>query len=199
MAVGDECTLRIVGRYQDQNIVNTLHYRITGQTSGEPEILDQLTGGWDVNYKSGWLARHEDAYELVGLKAFGKTGASKTPSFRSIGDAGTVAGTPLMAAVCRTITLYTADAKHRRRGRIMLSGTDDAMIDDDDGSVSTTEIAALTAFGVVLLPPLVVNSDEFQLGIPATAVDTWQDITDAKGRETPSLISSRRIRQFLIG
>ena len=81
----------------------------------------------------------------------------------------------------------------------MLSGTDDAMIDDADGSVTTTEITALTALGVAMIVPLAGAGDEFQLGIPLTATDPWQDITDAKGRETPSLVSSRRIRQFLIG
>ncbi len=199
MAVTDECTLRVVGRYQDQNIVNTLHYRIIDQISLETEILAALLTLWEAAVKTDWLARHIDTYELVGLKAFGKTGASKTPAFESIGEAGVVVGSEVSSSVCRTVTLYTADVKHRRRGRVMLSGGEILMFDDADGSVSTTEITALTALGGTLMLPLQGVGDEFHLGIPATATDAWQDIIDTRGRETPSLVKSRRIRQFLIG
>lgn len=199
MAVGDECTVRVVGRYQDQNIVNTLHYRIVGQNVGEQLVLKSLLNIWETNIKAAWLARHSDAYKLIGLKAFRKTGAAKTPAFNTVDTSGDVVGTELPSSVCRTITLYTNSAKHRRRGRIMLSGTDNAHIDANDGSVATAEITLLTTLGTTMLAPMAVAGDEFQLGLPSTATDGWEDITDAKGRETPSSVTSRRIRQFLIG
>lgn len=81
----------------------------------------------------------------------------------------------------------------------MLSGSDEAMVEASDGSLTTAQITALKTFADLLLPPLVVNSDEFQLGIPATVADSWEDIVDTLGRETPSSVTSRRIRQYLIG
>lgn len=199
MAVGDECTLRIVGRFQDQNIVNTMHYRIATQTSGDLDILESLCDAFDTIIKSSWVGRHISTYELIGLKAFRKTGTSKTPGFKSIGTEGAVVGTEVPSSMCRTITLYTADAKHRRRGRVMLSGSAAAMFDATDGSVTSTEIAALDALGVLLKGQISNSGDEFDPGIPATAVDSWQDFVDSKARETPSVVTSRRIRQFLIG
>ena len=75
MAVDDVVVLRAVGRYQSQNVVNTMHYKITAQTSTELAILASLTLAWDTDIRLEWLARHSDEYTLIGLKAFRVTGA----------------------------------------------------------------------------------------------------------------------------
>lgn len=81
----------------------------------------------------------------------------------------------------------------------MLSGSAVAHFDIADGSVTTVEITALTALGGTLMTNLDNGTEVFSLGIPATVVDTWQDITDTAGRETPSIVRSRRVNQFLVG
>jgi hypothetical protein len=199
MAVDDVLTLRVVGRYQDQNIVNTLHYRITAQQSPENDICSALAQQWSTDVQSAWVGDHSDAYTLVGLKAFRQSGVSNTPYFVSIGAAGLVAGDGMPAFVCRTITLYTDSANHRRRGRVMLSGTPVATVDATDGSLTTAEISNLDTLGILLAQPIEAANDSFQLCIPATDVLPVEDITDTKARETPSSVTNRRIRQFLIG
>lgn len=199
MAVGDEFTLRVVGRYQEQNIVNTLHYRIINQTASDQEILNALLILWETALEVAWCARHIDTYTLVGTKAFGKTGDAKTPAFRPIGTAGAVVGEEVPASVCRTITLYTASTNHRRRGRIMLSGTAVTQLNVNDGSVTVPEQALLTTFGELINTNLSGGGDEAQIILPSTDLLPLEAITDVKGRPTPSLIRSRRIRQFLIG
>ena len=199
MASGDECTLRIVGRYQEQNIVNTMHYRISSQASSDLLILKQLVSGWLSNYQSAWTNCHVDDYELIGIKAFGKTGTAKTPAFSAVSASGAVTGDGHPAFVCRTITLYTADPKHRRRGRLMLSGTPVSHIDTTDGSLTASAETIMNALAAALIGTLSVGSDEFQPGIPAVGTDTWQDFVDYLSRQTPSAVTSRRIRQFLIG
>lgn len=199
MAVGDVCTLRIIGRYQSQNIVNTLHYRIDDQGSSEQEILQQLCDGFYASFLVAWQARHIDTYTLVGLKAFGLTGAAKTPGFKSASDAGSIVGEEVPAAVCRTITLYTASAKHRRRGRLMLSGSAVAHFNTNDGGVTSAEVALLDTLGSNLDNGISITPDTFALVIPASGVDPVEVVVDTKGRTTPSIVKSRRIRQFLIG
>lgn len=199
MATGDIVTLRAVGRYQDQNIVNTFHYEITDQQAGETEILDTLLTAWENTVEPDWLTAHSTAYTLVGLKAFNHTGAAKTPAFRSVGFLGSRSGTPAANFVCRTITMYTASAKHRRRGRFMLSGTITEDIDANDGSLTDAAIAVLDALGAVLDGAIMHDLNTFVPGIPPTAVDPFEPFTDYKGRETPSSVTSRRIRQFSIG
>lgn len=199
MAVQDECTLRIIGRYQSQNIVNTMHYRITAQSTDDKDILDQLCALWATANQSEWLGCHSTAYELIGLKAFGKTGTSKTPGIQSVGEDGTRSGSPMVASVCRTITLYTADVKHRRRGRVMLSGSITEDFEADDGSLTTAALTLLTALGAKLITTLSGGGDEFKPGIPAAGADTWQDFVDKLARERPSQVGTRRVREFYIG
>lgn len=199
MAVTDECTLRIIGRYQSQNIVNTMHYRITTQASSELEVLGNLCDLWDSSNKADWLAAHSTAYELIGLKAFGKTGTAKTPGVKSLGDGGTRSGTPAPNFVCRTITLYTADVKHRRRGRLMLSGTITEDLDTNDGSLTSGGLAVMDNLGIKAIAQLTGGGDDFDPGIPAAGVDIWQNFTDYASRETPSSVTSRRVREFYIG
>lgn len=199
MAVNDVCTLRVVGRYQDQNIVNTLHYEIMDQDSSDQEILSSLCSGWEAAHETEWLARHIDTYELIGLKAFRKTGDAKTPHYHPIGEAGSVVGEEIPSPVCRTITLYTGDAKHRRRGRVMLSGTAVAHLSTTDGSVVAAELVLLNLLGDSLRSALESGLDSWRLCIPATEVDDSQAIVDVKARVTPSIVKSRRIRNFLIG
>lgn len=199
MAVGDIVTLRAVGRYQDQNIVNTMHYQIVDQAISEQQILDALCADWDTNMSSLWCGRHQLTYELIGVKAFNHTGDAKRPGFKAIGTPGLVVGDALLAHTCRTITLYTDSDKHRRRGRIMLSGSEKSMFDASDGSVDSVEVTALEVLGTALMQTLAVNGDSFQLCIPPTLVDPVEIISSVRGRVTPSVVTSRRIRQFLIG
>lgn len=199
MAVNDEVTVRVVGRYQAQNIVNTLHYEIIEQAAEEKDILSELLTVWATTLKVQWLARHLDTYQLVGLKAFNKEGAAKTPAFSSLGDSGTVVGDEVASVVCRTITLYTASDNHRHRGRIMLSGSGTGMFDDADGSVSTVEIAALTALGGAFESGLSAVGNSFRFVLGSTLTHGVFPIVDSAGRETPSVLRSRRIKQFLIG
>lgn len=90
MAATDECTLKIIGRFQNQNIVNTMHYIVKTDATGDLTILQNLCEAFDTAIKTAWLACHLDTYTLVGLKAFGKTGTSKTPGVLIVGDAGVV-------------------------------------------------------------------------------------------------------------
>jgi hypothetical protein len=199
MAQGDECTLRIIGRYQSQNIVNTMHYRIADQTTDDKDILDQLCTLWETANKTDWLACHNTAYTLVGLKAFGKTGTAKTPGTKAVGDAGTRSGTPVPANVCRTITLYTADVKHRRRGRVMLSGSISEDFEAGDGSLTESILTLLATLGAKLILALEGGGDEFKPGIPAAGADVWRDFNDLRARERPSQVGTRRVREFYIG
>jgi len=199
MAISDELTLRIVGRYQSQNIVNTLHYRIVDQTSSDLAICESLVEGWDTAMRTLWCGVHIDTYTLVGLKCFRKTGTAKTPHFKLVTSVGTVAGDEVPSPICRCITLYTADSKSRRRGRIMLSGSEAGMFNTSDGAVSASQISNLETMMATLIQNIDHSSDEFELGIPAANGDSFQAITDSKPRVTPAVVTSRRIRQFLIG
>lgn len=199
MAVQDECILRIVGRFQSQNISQTLHYRIMAQAAPDKTILQSLCTGWNTTFGTAWAAAHSTAYELIGLKAFRKTGDSKTPGYLALGTAGTVTGDAAPAFCCRTITMYTTDAKFRRRGRLMLSGSPVAHFDTADGSLTDAAKLLLDAIGALLPPSFTFAGDEFQAGLPAVAPDTWQDCSDTRSRETPSNVKSRRVRRFSIG
>lgn len=199
MAATDVCILKIVGRYQEQNIVNTLHYQITTQASEDTEVLEHLIQAWYGANETAWLARHSDQYELIGYKAFKKTGSAKTPSYVPRGNSGAVVGDEQPAAICRTITLYTADAKFRRRGRIMLSGSVADMFNDTDGAVTSTEMSLLATLGGYFLGTISDSGDEFRCVIPAAGEDGVQPVIDTKGRATPSIVRSRRVRNFHIG
>lgn len=199
MAVGDVSTLRIVGRYQDQNIVNTMHYKHTAQDTDDEGVLAVLLAAWEADWEAVWLARHSEDYELIGLKAFRQAGEPKTPAFLTIGEAGGVVGTELPALVCRTITMYTASAKHRRRGRLMLSGSVAESFNATDGALTATELAALVTMAGLCSTVLTNLDDSFAPCIPANATDDEELIIDALPRVTPSAVTSRRIKQYLIG
>ena len=199
MAQNDIVTLKVVGRYQGQNIVNSINWKILDQSSPETTVLENLCLGFVQDIEAAWLARHIDSYELVGYKAFNHTGAAKTPCFLPSGDAGGVVGEELPASVCRTITLYTASAKHRRRGRIMLSGTAVAMLNTDDGAVTSSEMSSLGTLGTYFTTSLTYGDDTFFCCIPPSGEDPVELIVDTMGRNTPSILRSRRIREFLVG
>lgn len=199
MAIGDEVTLRVVGRYQNQNVVNTFHYKIGAQASSEQTILNNLCVLWDAANTAAWVLRHLSDYVLVGIKAFGKEGAAKIPGYKIIGTAGGVTGTSLPALICRVITFYTASANHRRHGRAMLSGTDEAMLEGTDGSVTATEVGLLDTLATALTTALTGDDDEFVPIIPSTDVLPLEEIIGFKSRVTPASITSRRIRRFLVG
>ena len=199
MAVDDICVLRIVGRYQQQNIVNTLHLQIEAQVSSEQEILDQLVIGWDTAFRNAWLAAHIDTYELIGLKAFRVDGAAKVPAYSNIGQNGTVTGDEVPSNVCRTITLYTASTNHRRRGRVMLSGSAQAMFNASDGSVTVAEVGVLQTIGNLIDAGFSMDSDDFVFCLPATDTLPIELVTKSLARVTPSAVKSRRVSQYLIG
>lgn len=199
MATGDVSTLRVVGRYQGQNVVNTMHYKHTDQQGGDQDILRDLCLAWSGGLKSAWLARHNASYELVGIKAFRNTGSAKTPGFLVVSENGDVVVDQVPSLLCRTITLYTAETNHRIRGRVMLSGSNANMFDVTDGSVTTTELGLMTVLAELLLDQIDEATNLFDLVLPATVAGGPYDVVDAKARVTPSAVTSRRVRQFLIG
>lgn len=199
MAVDDIVSLRVVGRYQSQNVVNTLHYRVVSQSSSEQELLDNLAEGWLTELETPWLARHLDTYTLIGTKAFNDTGDAKVPGFNASGQGGVVVGEELPSYVCRTITLFTDSDNYRRRGRIMLSSTAVAQLETTDGAVTDAEVTLLTALGNTLMAVLDITTDTFQLCIPPVGELPYEDVTAVRGRKTPSSVTTRRIRQYLIG
>lgn len=199
MAATDVSLIRIVGRYQQQNIVNTLHYQHYAQTSTEEDVLEDFITAWSTANETAWLACHIDSYELIGYKAFRVTGAAKIPAYENRAQNGTVAGEEVPSNVCRTVTLYTASANHRRRGRVMLSGSEASMFNITDGSVTVAAVAILQTLGDLLDTRVETGGDAFDLCLPATATLPVELVTKSVGRVTPSAVKSRRVSQYLIG
>lgn len=200
MAVDDIALVRVVGRYQSQNIVNNLYYQIVTQNSGEDVIMDLLCNDWDDQLQSDWLDRHIDDYQLIGIRAFSMTGDPKPPGSKAVGQPGNVVGTPQESFVCRTITLYPLTGSSKHRGRVMLSGGVETMFADLDGSVTPAEITLLSDLGDTLIEPLAgPSTDAYQLIIFNRTLKTPISIIRGVGRPTPSITRSRRIRQFSIG
>jgi len=199
MAVDDIVGVRIVGRYQQQNIVNTMHYKIIAQAVSEALVLQFLSDLWETSHKTAWLALHIDTYSLMGIRAFNKVGVNKKPGITHIDEAGGVALDEAPSPLCRTITLYTESDNYRRRGRLMLSGSNVSDFDDEDGAVTGSVIGSLQAFGSDVVENIDAGGTEFQPGLPPTDVLPWEPFTSALGRATPSLVRSRRVRGFSIG
>lgn len=200
MAAGDNLTVRIVGRYQSQNIVNTLHYNLSVQGSSDQDVCEAFAIAWDTHHRSAWLAAHSTAYELIGIKCFRLGGTAKTPGFSTIGEDGTRSGTPAPSSVCRTITLYTGSTNSRKRGRVMLSGSIVEDFSPTDGAVLSAARAVMNSLGDALLAGITANGDDGgDLILPPAGIDPEEPVTDYKSRVTPSSVTTRRIRQFLIG
>ena len=199
MATDDIIQLRIVGRYQQQNIVNTLHYQISQQSSSDLDILGNFITDWGTALEIAFLACHIDTYELIGYKAFRVDGTAKTPAYENRGQNGTVVGDEVPSNVCRTITLYTASANHRRRGRLMLSGSEAGMFNLTDGSVTVAAVAILQTLGDLLSATLEETADTYNLVLPASGANPIIEVNAAVGRVTPSAVKSRRVSQYLIG
>ncbi|GAG73558.1 unnamed protein product, partial [marine sediment metagenome] len=79
MVVDDVAVVRVVGRFQSQNIVNTFHYRLTSVASAPVSVLQNLSITWDADHGAAWLARMSDAYDLIGVKAFVAKGDAVPP------------------------------------------------------------------------------------------------------------------------
>jgi hypothetical protein len=199
MAIDDVSLIRIVGRYQQQNVVNTLHYQHTAQVSEDRDILNDFLIAWGDANETAWLACHIDSYELIGYKAFRVTGTAKIPAYINVGSNGTVAGEEVPSNVCRTITLYTGSTNHRRRGRVMMSGSATGMFNTTDGAVTTVHTAILQDLGDLLDTTLVTGADEFDLCLPASNGLPVEHVVASIGRVTPSSVKSRRVSQYLIG
>lgn len=199
MAVDDIIGIQIHGRYQQQNIVNLIHYQITEQTFDEMTILGNLCVAWETANKTAWLARHIDTYSLMGLKAFSLTGDNKLPGIRHIDEAGAVVGTEAPSPLCRTLTLYTGSDNYRRRGRVMLSGSADTMFNDDDGAVTDAELTALVTLGTALLDDVGSGGNVCVPGLAPNGILPYERYIGVLARKTPALIRSRRVRGFSIG
>lgn len=199
MAVNDVSVLRIVGRYQQQNCVSSLHYRHTLQGDDEIDVLEAFITEWATAVETAWLAAHIDTYELIGYKAFRVSGAAKVPAYQNRGMNGTVTGNEVPSNVCRTITFFTASANHRRRGRVMLSGSEMFMFNDTDGALSTAAVALLQAIGDLLDTDIADGTNTFELVLPATDALPVEPVIKCLGRVTPSALKSRRVKQYLIG
>lgn len=199
MAVGDIAILNIVGRYQSQNIVTTLHYEVITQGSDEEAILGALCTQWKATHESGLVAQLNDQMTIIGYKAFNKVGSATVPGYVDSGTAGTVVDTGLPAFVNKTITLYTASAKYRRRGRFTMSGVSEGELVASDGSILPATLTIMASFGAALLVNVSGGGDEWRLCIPAVGADPVEPIVGVLARPKPTILKSRRIREFLIG
>jgi hypothetical protein len=199
MPVGDIAVLRAVGRYQDQNIVNTMHYEVEIQSSDDIDLWQQLADDWASAISTLWLGRHIDAYSLVGVKVFTAKGNPHPPGFTQVDGIGTVVGTGSGALLGRTITLYTDDPSPAARGRVQLSGGTTDMFDPDTGQVVPAEITLLNALGALLTQIINEQDNEYKLVVFRKLPERIANIVLAKGRITPSVIRSRRARVFTIG
>lgn len=199
MAVADTVLVRVVGRFQSQNIVNTFHYEVESQASEQKNLLQNLAILWDTVNGAAWLARMSDAYDLIGTKAFMADGDSVPPGIAPINLSGDVAGDPQESYVCRVVTLYTGNPNHRVRGRVMMSGGAESMFDDTDGSVTDAEVTALGALATLFATDLTGGGDTFTPALYSKAQQRTEPVLKAAARKTPALIRSRRVRQFLIG
>lgn len=199
MPVGDIAVVRIIGRFQDQNIVNTMHYRVTIQGGDDVDLWDQLAVEWETTNSPLWLARMSDEYELQGIKAFTVKGGSVPPGTAIVQVSGDVSGSPQESFVCRTITMYTDNANPRRRGRLMLSGGDESQFNDTDGSVAALEVGLLTVLGTALMADLTSADNTYEVVIFQKSPEVVSLPIKARGRLTPSVLRSRRIQQFMVG
>ncbi|GAH33162.1 unnamed protein product [marine sediment metagenome] len=199
MIVDDVAVVRVVGRFQNQNVVNTFHYQLTAVASAPVSVLTNLAITWDADHGAAWLARMSDAYELIGVKAFVAKGDAVPPGIVPVSISGDVVGDPQEAFVCRTLTIYTTSVNYRVRGRVMLSGGVESMFNDTDGSVTDTEITALQPLATSLFNDIAVGGDTWRLGTYNKVADTFSDRIALRPRKTPSVVRSRRLRQFMIG
>jgi hypothetical protein len=81
----------------------------------------------------------------------------------------------------------------------MLSGGDEAMFEDSLGAVTSGEVIALTALGTALLASIAGGVNQYEPVLFQKTPETISDLIQAKGRQTPSTVRSRRIKRFLIG
>lgn len=195
----DVAILRVVGRYQDQNIVNNFHYVLLNIEPPDPFALTNLATFWATDIGPDWLARHSLQYTLVGVKAFIAKGDAAVPGFHNVDLPGEVSGDPQESYVCRTITRYTNDPNPRVRGRAMLSGGTEDMFDDKDGSVTETEILALAPLITLLDAPISGGGANWFPCVYNKVADRTALIDNSVARITPSVIRSRRVKQYLIG
>lgn len=199
MSANDVAVVRVVGRFQDQNISNSFHYVLLSIDPPDNEALQNLATFWYTDIGAAWLARHSDAYELIGVKAFVAKGDASIPGYYNVGVSGDVVGDPQESYVCRTITRYTGNINPRVRGRAQLSGAVETMFDDADGAVTATEVTALAPLITLLDGNITGGGASWFPCLYDKVLDSTNLIILSKARVTPSLIRSRRIRQYSIG
>lgn len=203
MAENDIVGVRVCGRYQEQNIVQTLHYKVATQTAPEHDTLQLLATAFQTKFLSALLARHIDTYTLVGFQTFSLTGTNKRPGYEIAEDPGLVAGVETPSSVCRSITLYCDSDNYRRRGRFLMSGCENTMFNQDDGAVTAAEITALSTIADLLIDPIVADEESWKPVLPAgTGVSgpyPDEEIKASLARRTPANIRSRRVKGFSVG
>ncbi len=73
------------------------------------------------------------------------------------------------------------------------------MFDDTDGSVASLEVGLLTVLGTNLLENIVSVGNTYEVVIFQKSPEVISIPIKARGRLTPSILRSRRVKQFLIG
>ena len=81
----------------------------------------------------------------------------------------------------------------------MLSGSEQAMFLESDGSLTTAAVGLLQDIGDLLDAGLSQAGDEWALVLPGHDAFPTEAITKCVGRVTPSALKSRRVKQYLIG
>lgn len=81
----------------------------------------------------------------------------------------------------------------------MLSGGVESLFNDADGSVASVEVGLLTTLGTAFMDDLVSTDNEYQYVIFRKTPESINEPIKARGRLTPSVLRSRRIKQFIVG
>lgn len=197
MAVGSILRMSVLGVYQDQNIVNTIHVKVIEQQCDEVDLATKVAGTF-IDVETYWLAVHNQYYQYKGTVVVGTAGSSTIPGYYPRDLPGVVAQDPLLSSIARVITLYGAADNAKIRGRLMLSGASQGDIDETDGRVNIS-------MGLNTLAALMKQAwtnVQFVTVVPVIYTKSTQlarEVIKAVPRPTPGVIRSRRIRNFMVG
>lgn len=73
------------------------------------------------------------------------------------------------------------------------------MFDDTDGSVASLEVGLLTVLGANLMENIISVDNTYELVFFQKSPEVIALPIKARGRLTPSILRSRRVKQFIIG
>jgi len=201
MATNDILALKVHGVYQKQNIVQTLHYKVTQQSCSDWVLLGRLCDAWNTAHTTDWLGNHNSDYLLAGIRAdmaFSNNG-TLPPGYLGLDAPGTVTDNPLPSYICGCVTCYVNSPNPRHRGRIMFSGRTEPEY-TENGQMTLLAVSALEDLVAALWQDTLEGDDcQFQLGIFSKANQALHEIVKSQGAYTPALLRSRRVRQFNIG